>query len=235
VKDQYKNLKNLNIEYVYKTSMEASIRYMLLLFILALLAAVAVNLYNFSFAQSLQSQSQSGISSNCASGDKLMDYHTAQCLNTLFKTNGTLSHFDCGSKNGWDVTCAGQIDLANHSDVIWASSFNGGQSYGKEQTISSIMQNSTNARNPMVAVSIDKAYIAFESEMSPGKHDVFFLKSDDAGMTFGDPVNLSNTPSEDTTLSFLNVDDTGKVLLGFINQNGVSVVDPSGGVYCSRC
>lgn len=156
-------------------------------------------------------------------------------MNTIFKTNGTLSHVDCRSADSWDISCVAQINQGKHSDVILTYSIDGGQSYGKEQTISDITNNSTNSRNPMVAVSIDKAYVAYEGENSPGKYDVYLEVSTDGGKTFGDPVNLSNTPGEDTTLSFLNVGDTGKALLGFINQGGGSAVDPSVGVYCSRC
>jgi hypothetical protein len=213
--------------------MEASTRYILLLFTCVLLAAVSVNLNNFSFAQS--SQSQGVISSSCATGEKLMDYYTAQCVNTFFKTNGTISNFGCDSVNGWTVRCAAQITLDNHSDIALTESDDGGQSYGKEQTVSSIMNNNMNVRHPIIAVSTEKAYLAFEGEVSKGKYDAFIMVGANGANTFDAPINLSNTPGEDTALSFLKVDDTGKVLEGFINLGGDNVADPSVGVYCSRC
>jgi ABC-type antimicrobial peptide transport system permease subunit len=49
-----------------------------------------------------------------------------------------------------------------------------------------------------IAISGDNVYLAWSSNKTGGNYDVMFRASNDNGATFGDKINLSNTPGADS-------------------------------------
>jgi len=71
-----------------------------------------------------------------------------------------------------------------------------------------------------VAVSGDNIYVAWWTNKT-GNDEVMFRTSTDGGKTFGDKINLSNTPNSDSVNVQL-AEDEGKVVVSWWERNQTS-------------
>ena len=80
------------------------------------------------------------------------------------------------------------------SDILYRRSTDGGATFSDIVNLSNTPGHS---RSPVVAVLGDHIHIMWV-DGTPGNADVFYRRSTDGGATFGDIVNLSNTPEGST-------------------------------------
>ena len=78
------------------------------------------------------------------------------------------------------------------------------------------------ARNAPLAISGNNIYVVWFNDKTPaGDGEVFFRVSTDAGKTFGEKINLSNTPNFDSVDVQL-AEDEGKVAVSWWERNQTS-------------
>jgi|GEM_PF-1374611 len=78
-------------------------------------------------------------------------------------------------------------------EVVFAKSTDGGLSFTDPVRIS----DGVNSRSPVVAVNGDNIYVAYLDRSDPDSSataEIFFTESADGGISFSDPINISNTP-----------------------------------------
>ena len=94
--------------------------------------------------------------------------------------------------------------------VLVSSSQDGGQSYNNaSEIITQVNSSELGIRNLNVGINQEHVYVTYEKDMGAGLYDVFLAESDDGGLNFGVPENLSESPV-DSIDSVLVVDITGK-------------------------
>jgi hypothetical protein len=158
------------------------------------------------------------------------------CNNQLVSTNKTISDINTVTSTGWFVVTA-WLEKDNNSSssptkVMVTTSQNGGQSYSDPSQIGT--DSNSSKRNLHLGISNEHVYVTYEQDMGSNMYDVFFTKSDDGGLTFQSPNNLSRSP-EDTTDSTLTVDPVnGKWIVTYID-NGIMLTKSSLKTDCGGC
>ena len=101
-------------------------------------------------------------------------------------------------------------DTSPTSDIFFASSTDGGATFGEPINVS----NQGASSIPQIAVSGDDVYVVW-ADSSAGNPDIFFASSTDGGATFGEPVNVSNTPDGFSYLPQAAVSSNGTIYLAW--------------------
>ncbi len=74
-------------------------------------------------------------------------------------------------------------------EIFFAKSTDGGATFGKPVNISN---NSEDSGYPQFTVSGNDIYVAWTNSISKDNYDVLYAKSNDGGLTFSRPINISN-------------------------------------------
>ena len=174
---------------------------------------------------------------NCVNKTNMTsNYLGMTCHNKLVNTNKTISDINTVTSTGWFVVTA-WLEKDNNSSssptkVMVTTSQNGGQSYSDPSQIGT--DSNSSKRNLHLGISNEHVYVTYEQDMGSNMYDVFFTKSDDGGLTFQSPNNLSRSP-EDTTDSTLTVDPVnGKWIVTYID-NGIMLTKSSLKTDCGGC
>ena len=134
------------------------------------------------------------------------------------------------------VTWQDSTTAGSNFDIFFASSNNNGVSFGTPINLSN---NTGPSSNPQIAVSGNNVYVTWFDD-TPGNRDIFFAVSNNNGVSFGTPINLSNntggSSNPQIAASGNNVyvtwhDDTpagsnGDIFFASSNNNGVSFGTP---------
>jgi len=161
---------------------------------------------------------------NCVNQTNMTsNYLGMTCNNNLVSTNKTISDINTVTSTGWFVVTA-WLEKDNNSSnsptkVMVTTSQNGGQSYSHPSQI--VLDSNSSKRNLHLGISNEHVYVTYEQDIGLNKYDVFFTKSDDGGLTFQSPNNLSRSP-EDTTDSTLTVDPAnGKWVVTYLDHGAM--------------
>lgn len=92
---------------------------------------------------------------------------------------------------GSNVYAAWMDNSAGHFDIMFAESTDGGVTFSTPVGVSRASQD---AGYPQLAVSGNNVYITWTNTMSDKNYDIYFTMSQDGGKTFGQPLNVSNSP-----------------------------------------
>jgi hypothetical protein len=172
-----------------------------------------------------------GTDNNCVNNTAMpSNYLTLTCDNSLIKTNDTITNLNCGTSSGWFIVCI-WLQQINGSTPTWvsiASSQDGGQSFN--DPLIDLGGGPNSARNPEVGLAQEFAYIKWEQEVSLNNSDILFAVSSDGGMTFDEPLNISNSTFNSINSTLVVDQLTGKYLVSWIEQGDDEVK-----VYCGRC
>lgn len=96
------------------------------------------------------------------------------------------------STDGSDVYLIWEDNSKGGYEILLDKSADSGVSFGKPVNISN---NTGSSGAPQLYVQQNKIYVVWMDD-SEGVYDIFFTKSDDGGITFGKPVNLSHTKQD---------------------------------------
>ena len=174
------------------------------------------------------------LDNNCVNNTAMpSNYLTLTCDNSLIKTNDTITNLNCATSSGWFIVCIWQqhgtgANGTTPSLISIASSQDGGQSFN--DPLINISNSSSPARNPEVGLAQEFAYMKWEQEVSLNNSDIFFALSSDGGMTFDEPLNISNSTFNSINSTLVVDQLTGKYLVAWIEQGDDEVK-----VYCGRC
>jgi len=167
-------------------------------------------------------QQNSYNNANCVNKTNMTsNYLGMTCNNNLVSTNKTVSDINTVTSTGWFVVTA-WLEKENNSSssptkVMASISQNGGQSYSDPSPI--VTDSNSSKRNLHLGISQEHVYATYEQDMGSNKYDVFLIKSDDGGLTFQTPVNLSNS-EVDTRDSILTVDPiNGKWIVTYLDND----------------
>lgn len=133
------------------------------------------------------------------------------------------SNLKLATFGGWFAYMVWQQQVANNnSEIFIAVSQNGGRNYTQPIELSNHTSDPIKSINPQVGAFGDDVYITWEGiNAHTNKSHVYLINSTDGGSTFGKAINLSKNPQSNSIDSVLLVDkDTGKVLVGWIDDNG---------------
>jgi hypothetical protein len=159
---------------------------------------------------------------NCVNQTNMTsNYLGMSCNNNLVSTNKTISDINTVTSTGWFVVTA-WLEKDNNSSssptkVMASVSQNGGQSYSNASKI--VTDSNSAKRNLHLGISQEHVYATYEKDMGSNKYDVFLIKSDDGGLTFQTPLNLSHS-DVDTKDSILTVDPiNGKWIVTYVDND----------------
>lgn len=159
---------------------------------------------------------------NCVNNTNMTsNYLTMECRNTLTNTTNTVSDLKCDTDAGWFNACVWLEQIVNQNGttptlLLVSSSQDGGQSYSNaSEIITQVNMSNLGMRNPNIGINQEHVYVSYEKDMGSGLYDVFLARSDDGGLNFETPVNLSESPV-DSIESFLLVDETGKYFVTWL-------------------
>jgi hypothetical protein len=176
-------------------------------------------------------------SANCVNKTNMTSIYLGMtCNNNLVSTNKTVSDINTVTSTGWFVVTA-WLEKDNNSSssptkVMATVSQNGGQSYLPATQI--VTDSNSAKRNLHLGINNEHVYATYEQDMSSNNYDVFLIKSNDGGLTFQTPTNLSHSP-EDTTDSTLTIDQVnGKWIVTYI-ENGAMNTKSSLETDCGNC
>jgi hypothetical protein len=102
------------------------------------------------------------------------------------------------------------IAIAVATGTIWIQNIEYAQSTGKLIDTSTGERRAWNegleARKAPLSISGDNVYVAWPTNDTIGNEEVMFRASTDAGQTFGNKINLSNTTDADSTRAEIDSD-----------------------------
>jgi len=168
-----------------------------------------------------KNQQNSYNNANCINHTNMTSIYLAMtCNNELVNTNTTVSDLNTVTSTGWFVVTA-WLEKDNNSSssptkVMAITSQDGGQSYSYPSQI--VLDSNSSKRNLHLGISQEHVYATYEQDMGSNKYDVFLIKSDDGGLSFQPPRNISGS-EEDTRDSILTVDPiNGKWIVTYLDK-----------------
>lgn len=171
-------------------------------------------------------QQNSYTSENCVNNTNMTsNYLTVTCSEELTNTNKTIEDINLVTSTGWFVVTAWLERESNSTNssstkAMVSSSQNGGQSYSEPTSL--VQDSNSSKRNLNLGISQEKVYATYEQDMGSNNHDVFLVKSEDGGQSFGSPTNISDSEA-DSKNSILTVDElTGKWVVTYLDTNVTS-------------
>jgi hypothetical protein len=145
---------------------------------------------------------------------------------TSFSATGA-SNLKIATFGGWYVYQVWQQQgTGNTSDIFVSVSQDGGRTYSDPINLSNNTGIPLFSINPEVGAFADDVYIIWEGiDEEISRSNIYFINSTNGGSTFGEPINISRNPQSNAVESTLLVDqDTGKVLVGYIEGTGPTIV-----------
>ena len=113
-------------------------------------------------------------------------------INLSNNTGGSSNPQIAASGNNVYVTWHDDTPAGSNGDIFFASSNNNGVSFGTPINLSN---NTGNSSNPQIAISGNNVYVTWFDD-TPGNRDIFFAVSNNNGISFGTPINLSNNTGD---------------------------------------
>ncbi len=95
--------------------------------------------------------------------------------------------------NGNNIYTTWMDDSSGNFDIFFSKSTDGGLTFTAPVNLSRDEQESG---YPQIAVSDNNVYVTWTNGVGDRNHDVFVSKSTDGGLTFSQPLNISNSPGE---------------------------------------
>jgi hypothetical protein len=112
--------------------------------------------------------------------------------------------------SGSDIHLVWSDRTADGSDIMYRKSTDGGATFGSTINLSNNLGNSINAA---IAISSNDVYIVW-SDNTLGNNEIFYTKSTNGGATFGNIINLSNSPGSSNSPSIAVSGDDVHVVWG---------------------
>ncbi|HEU5119768.1 MAG TPA: hypothetical protein VFT71_02170 [Candidatus Nitrosocosmicus sp.] len=178
---------------------------------------------NYNTIEATTMTSEASESYSCVNDTNMTsNYLTLTCSNQLTNTTNAVSDLKCDTDAGWFNGCVWLERVTNlngtePTQVMVTTSIDGGQSYLNETNlVTAVNSSELGIRNPNIGINQEHIYVSYEKDVGDGFYDVFLVTSDNGGETYTTPDNLSESP-EDSIESVLNVDDTGKYMVSWID------------------
>ena len=136
-------------------------------------------------------------------------------------SNQPLESLDAGIVvNENDVYLVWNQKTSNSAEIFFSKSNDNGKTFSEPINLSKSKNVSQIIRDTQIALSGDKIFVVWHDKTDYGS-DVFFIKSDDGGLTFSIPINLSQTNAESELPQIVaNNDNVYVVWQDFSQGNG---------------
>lgn len=163
-----------------------------------------------------------------------INYFTVNCQNTLVNTTDQIDSLQCDKESGWVVVCVWRqqpFEENGISKIFAANSLTGGANWEAPPQL--LSDNSSNAFEPRLGMSLENVYVAFIQDSGDG-FDVYLVESNNGGVDWNLPAkNISNHPGNVTELT-LTVTENGDVTVTWV-ISGTPGQNSSVVTRCARC
>jgi hypothetical protein len=164
-----------------------------------------------------------------------VNYFTVTCNNTLVNTTDQIDSLQCDKESGWIAVCIWRqqsLEENGTSKIFAANSISGAANWNTPPRV--LSDNSTNAFEPRLGLSQEKAYVAFLQDSGDGSYDVYLTESYNGGSDWALPAtNISNSPKNVTQVTLTVDEEDGDLLAAWVSGNAGE--DPRVQTFCLRC
>lgn len=95
--------------------------------------------------------------------------------------------------NGDSIYAVWMDDSSGNFDILFSKSSDGGRTFSSPVNVS---ETKLDSGYPQLYGDGNSVYVAWTETINDKNYDIFFAKSTDSGNTFGQPLNISNSPGE---------------------------------------